>query len=80
MGGSAHSELGPPTSIINQENALWACPQAGLVGTFSQLRFPRPNGSRYVILDLWVDSPWEMYTKYSAYQTFTLQFITVARL
>lgn len=36
MGGPAHSELGPATSITNQENAQWA----NLVGALSQLRFP----------------------------------------
>jgi hypothetical protein len=39
-GGTAHSELGTSTSIINPENVLQACLEASLVGTFSQLRFP----------------------------------------
>lgn len=36
---SAHGELGPPTSIINQENVL----QASLVGVIFHLRFPIHN-------------------------------------
>lgn len=32
--GGAHSDLNPPTSIMDQENA----PQANLVGAFPQLR------------------------------------------
>ena len=43
-GVPTHSELGPLPSIINQENALQACPQANLVGVFAQLRFPLPKG------------------------------------
>ena len=40
--GSAHSELVPPTSVINQENAPQACPQAHLVGHFSMVAlFPK---------------------------------------
>jgi hypothetical protein len=37
--GAAHSDLNPPTSIIDQEDA----PQARLVGAFSQLRFLLPK-------------------------------------
>lgn len=37
------SELGPRSSIINQENALQTCLQANLVDVFSQLRVPFPN-------------------------------------
>ncbi|XP_060220618.1 3-keto-steroid reductase/17-beta-hydroxysteroid dehydrogenase 7 isoform X2 [Meriones unguiculatus] len=33
--GTAHRELGTATSLINQENAPQACPQASLVGSFS---------------------------------------------
>lgn len=29
-GCTIHSELGPPTSTVNQENALHVCPQANL--------------------------------------------------
>lgn len=35
--------VGPPTSMINQDNAPQICPQAILVETFSQLRFPLPR-------------------------------------
>lgn len=43
--GTAHRGLGSsPTSIINQENVPQACPQANLVGAFSQLRFPLFKG------------------------------------
>lgn len=40
LGGSTHCRLGPATSTMSQENTPSACPQAGLVGTFSQLRSP----------------------------------------
>lgn len=33
--GTAHRELGPPTSITNLENALQTCPQANLMEAFS---------------------------------------------
>lgn len=39
MGGTIPSELGPLTSIINEENALQACLQVNLMGTFTQLKF-----------------------------------------
>ena len=39
-GGSTHSELDPPISIINQENALQV---ASLVEALSQCRFPLPK-------------------------------------
>jgi len=40
---SAHSELGPPPSPINQEDSSQANPQASLVGTLSQLRSLLPK-------------------------------------
>ena len=42
-GGIVHSDLGPPTSIINQGNGPQAWRQANLVGAFSQFRFPLPE-------------------------------------
>lgn len=33
--GTIHNELGPPTSITDQENALETCPQEDLVKRFS---------------------------------------------
>lgn len=33
-GDTTHNWLGPSTSIINQENVLWAYPQINLLGTF----------------------------------------------
>ena len=42
--GTAHSELDPPTSIINQENVpQQAFSQASLVGTISEWKFPLPK-------------------------------------
>ena len=38
--GTTHSELGPPISIINQENVPQTCLQTSLTETFSQWRFP----------------------------------------
>ena len=43
MCGTAHSELGPPTSIISQENARQICLLANLIETLAQLRFPLPK-------------------------------------
>ena len=42
-GAIIHHELVPPTSVMNQENAPQACPQANLVEAFSQLSFPLPK-------------------------------------
>lgn len=39
-GGSAQSELGPPMSTVNQENAPQVYLQANLMGAFSQPRSP----------------------------------------
>ena len=39
-GGTSHSGLGPPSSVINQQNASQSCSQANQVGAFSQSRFP----------------------------------------
>lgn len=41
--GTTHRELGTPPSIFSQVIAPQACPQAMLVGAFSQLRFPLPK-------------------------------------
>lgn len=38
-GGTTQSELDLRSVIINQENTTEACPEASLVGAFSQLRF-----------------------------------------
>ena len=35
--------IGPPISIINEENVPLVCPQANLVGAFSLLRLPLPK-------------------------------------
>lgn len=40
---TTHTELGPPTSIIIQENSIQGCPQASLVEAFSCLNFPHPK-------------------------------------
>lgn len=37
-GGTAHSDLDPPTSLNSQVNEAQACPQAHLLRVFSQLR------------------------------------------
>lgn len=37
---TAHTELGLPTSNVNQVNTPEVCPQANLTGAFSQLQFP----------------------------------------
>lgn len=42
-GCTALRGLGFPTSIIIQENTSHSCPQASLVGSFSQPRFPFPK-------------------------------------
>lgn len=39
-GGSTHSELGTPTSIINQENNLKSYLKINLVGINSQVKVP----------------------------------------
>lgn len=40
-GGTIHSRLGPPTSVISQENILQTYQHsASLTETFSQLEFP----------------------------------------
>lgn len=44
-GGTARSDLGPPTSLINQENGPQACPHADLMEAFSQVRSLFPNDS-----------------------------------
>jgi hypothetical protein len=41
--GISHSGEDPPISIIHQENVPQACPEASLMETFSQLRFPLPS-------------------------------------
>ena len=44
QGGTTHSNLDPPTSIIRGEDVPQARPQANLVGTFFfPLRFPLPK-------------------------------------
>jgi len=45
-GGTTHSELGPSTPIINQENASQACPWAGLPG--------HSLSSQPLFLDSWI--------------------------
>lgn len=40
QGGTAHIELGPPISIINQDNVPKTCLQADLVERIPWLRFP----------------------------------------
>ena len=40
MLGNMNISVGPPISIMNQENAQQACPQASAAGSFSGLRFP----------------------------------------
>ena len=42
-GGTALSELSPPTSVINQEKCTTGLSQDNLVGSFSQLQFPLPK-------------------------------------
>ena len=42
-GGTAHSGLGPPTSIINQENAPKGLPTGSLMEAIPQLRFSLPR-------------------------------------
>jgi hypothetical protein len=42
-GGTTQWSRPSHTSIINQENAPQFCPQANLVGKFSQLRYPLPK-------------------------------------
>jgi hypothetical protein len=37
-GGTTHSGLGPPTSIINQDSVPHICPQASPIETVSQMR------------------------------------------
>lgn len=39
--GITHSGLGPPTSIINEGNAIQACSQTAFLRADSQSRFPR---------------------------------------
>lgn len=39
-GGTTHSKLGPPTSIINQGNAPCAYPQANLNGSIFSIEDP----------------------------------------
>lgn len=44
MGGTAHSELGPPTSTTNQEDVLGVCPKASLMEAVAQPRLPLLEG------------------------------------
>lgn len=41
--GTNHGGLGPHISIISEDNAPQACPQANLVGAFFQVRFSLPK-------------------------------------
>ena len=41
--GPMQSELGPPISIINQENDQKTCPQVNVVDAFSQLTSSLPR-------------------------------------
>jgi hypothetical protein len=52
QGGTAHSSLGPPTSIINQEDAPTDLSTGQFDGTFSQLKFFLPRW-------LWLVSSWQ---------------------
>lgn len=54
MGGPTHSKLTHSTLITNKENALLVCPQANLVGTFSQFKFPFLNW--IYLVSSWQDS------------------------
>lgn len=49
QGGTALSGLGPPKSIINQENAPQTCLEANLMEAFSQLRFCPPRISAFIM-------------------------------
>lgn len=40
---TAHSDLGPPTSILNQDDAPQTCSQASVVRAFSQLQLFPPK-------------------------------------
>lgn len=42
-GGTAHGDIGPSTSTVDQEHAPQARPRSILIGTFSQLRFLLPD-------------------------------------
>jgi len=42
--------------IINQENGSEACPQAGVVGAFSQLKFLFPDNSSLCQVDMQLSS------------------------
>jgi hypothetical protein len=48
--GTTPSELDLLTSIIKQKKAAQICPQANLVGTFSQFKLPLPNDTSFVKL------------------------------
>lgn len=48
---TSHSELDPPTLIINQENAPQSCLQANLMEAVSQLKSLFPQMSRFVLTE-----------------------------
>jgi hypothetical protein len=48
-GGTTHNELGPPTSVISQENLPQTCSQAELVESALQMSFTLPKGVRLTI-------------------------------
>lgn len=55
-----HSELGLPTSIIRQENALHTCLQADLIEAFSQVGFLFPDNSNYMTLTKINQDTWHL--------------------
>ena len=48
---TSHTELGPPTLIINQENAPQSCLQANLMEAVSQLQSLFLQMSRFVLTE-----------------------------
>lgn len=50
--GTSHIELGAATSLINEENSPLSCPQASLLETILQLRFPLPRGKTQAFVTL----------------------------
>jgi hypothetical protein len=56
---TSHSDLDPPTSIINQENV----PQTKPVGAISQLRFPLSNDFNMCQVDIKLASPLDIFNQ-----------------
>lgn len=58
MGGTSHSDLDLPTSVIHQENALQACPQAG--GGIAASMVPSSQDSSLCHIDKTLASTWSV--------------------